>query len=78
MILIYLVLALFMLLPLVCCQDIITTIAGTGTASYSGDNGFATSATLKYPSGSVLDSSGMYVLLSISLNCSLQSILRIF
>ena len=37
---------------------IISTIAGTGTASYSGDNGAATSATLKYPSGVALDTSG--------------------
>ena len=37
---------------------IITTIAGTGTASYSGDNGAATSATLSYPQGVALDASG--------------------
>ena len=37
---------------------IITTIAGTGTSSYSGDNGAATSATLYYPSGVVVDASG--------------------
>ncbi len=37
---------------------IITTIAGTGTSSYSGDNGAATSATLKYPRGVALDASG--------------------
>ena len=37
---------------------IITTIAGTGSASYSGDNGAATSATLNYPHGVALDSSG--------------------
>ena len=37
---------------------IITTIAGTGTASYSGDNGAATSATLNYPAGVALDASG--------------------
>ena len=37
---------------------IITTIAGTGTASYSGDNGAATSATLNEPTGVVLDASG--------------------
>ena len=38
---------------------IITTIAGTGTASYSGDGGSATSATLYLPYGVALDSSGM-------------------
>ena len=37
---------------------IITTIAGTGSASYSGDNGAATSATLNYPVGVALDASG--------------------
>ena len=37
---------------------IITTIAGTGTSSYSGDNGPATSATLYYPKGVALDSAG--------------------
>ena len=37
---------------------IITTIAGTGSASYSGDNGAATSATLYYPTGVALDASG--------------------
>ena len=37
---------------------IITTIAGTGTSSYSGDNGAATSATLHYPTGVALDASG--------------------
>jgi hypothetical protein len=37
---------------------IITTIAGTGTASYSGDNGPATSATLYYPGGVAFDSLG--------------------
>ena len=38
---------------------IITTYAGTGTGSYSGDNGQATSATLYYPNGVVLDSAGI-------------------
>ena len=37
---------------------IITTIAGTGTASYSGDGGDATSATLYDPDGLGLDVSG--------------------
>ena len=36
----------------------ISTIAGTGTASYSGDNGQATSATMNGPAGIVIDSSG--------------------
>ncbi len=37
---------------------IITTIVGTGTASYSGDGGDATSATLNTPHGVTVDSSG--------------------
>ncbi len=37
---------------------IITTIAGTGTSSYTGDGGDATSATFKIPIGIAIDSSG--------------------
>ena len=37
---------------------IITTFAGTGTDSYSGDNGPATSATLWCPSSVAFDASG--------------------
>ncbi len=37
---------------------IITTFAGTGTSSYSGDNGQATAAELYQPTGLELDSSG--------------------
>ena len=37
---------------------IISTIAGTGTASYSGDGSQATSANLNTPTGVVVDSSG--------------------
>ena len=37
---------------------IITTYAGTGTASYSGDGGVATSATLNDPQGVCIDTSG--------------------
>ena len=37
---------------------IISTIAGTGTGSSSGDNGAATSATLYYPAGIAVDASG--------------------
>ena len=41
---------------------IISTIAGTGTTSYSGDNGAATSATLNYPIGVGLDTaSNVYI-----------------
>ncbi len=39
---------------------IITTIAGTGTASYSGDNGQATSTTINYAPGAALDASGIH------------------
>ncbi len=41
---------------------IITTYAGTGTASYSGDNGSATSASLNQPTGVALDSAGTSLL----------------
>ncbi len=41
---------------------IITTIAGTTSSGYSGDNGQATSATLKNPYGVALDSAGNYSL----------------
>ena len=37
---------------------IITTIAGTGTSSYSGDNGAATSAALNLPAGLAIHSTG--------------------
>ena len=44
-------------------DDIINTIAGTGIESYSGDGGLATSATLKSPTGCVLDpsTSNLYI-----------------
>lgn len=37
---------------------IITTIVGTGTVGYSGDNGAASSAQLGTPTGVALDTSG--------------------
>ena len=38
--------------------SVISTIAGTGTAGYSGDGGQAASATVNAPTGIVLDASG--------------------
>ncbi|MBZ5629004.1 MAG: CHAP domain-containing protein [Acidobacteriia bacterium] len=38
--------------------DQITTVAGNGTAGFSGDGGLATSAQLNFPDGVALDSSG--------------------
>ncbi len=40
---------------------IITSIAGTGTYSYSGDGGAATSATLNAPTCITLDSAGKFI-----------------
>jgi hypothetical protein len=40
--------------------SMITTIAGTGASSYSGDGGQATSAALYYPFGVDVDSSGTH------------------
>ncbi len=39
---------------------IITTVAGTGSTVYSGDNGQATSATLYNPHGVTVDSAGTH------------------
>ncbi len=42
---------------------IITTIAGTGTPDYSGDNGAATSAALNAPFSVAVDSAGTHSLI---------------
>jgi Concanavalin A-like lectin/glucanases superfamily/FG-GAP-like repeat/HYDIN/CFA65/VesB-like, Ig-like domain/Abnormal spindle-like microcephaly-assoc'd, ASPM-SPD-2-Hydin/FIMAH domain/NHL repeat len=39
-------------------SGIISTVAGNGTAAYSGDGGAATSASLAYPKGITIDSAG--------------------
>jgi hypothetical protein len=43
---------------------IISTYAGTGSASYSGDGGQATSATLNQPHGLAIDSAGTHQFIS--------------
>lgn len=49
---------LLILLPPFCKAQIITTIAGTGTAGYNGDGIPATSAQLNFPNGLALDAAG--------------------
>lgn len=53
----------------------ISTIAGTGSASYSGDDVDATSAALYYPYGLALDSSGFNRLLQQQFAFFLQLII---
>jgi sugar lactone lactonase YvrE/phosphodiesterase/alkaline phosphatase D-like protein len=49
-------------------SSIITTIAGNGTASYAGDGGMATSASIRDPYGVSLDSSGNIYIADMSNN----------
>ncbi len=44
---------------------IVTTIAGTGASSYSGDGGAATSAAVAYPVGVASDSAGFFFSFSL-------------
>ncbi len=52
------ILLFVLLLKFTCCVDIITTIAGSNTQAYSGDNSAATAASLYYPLGIRLDAAG--------------------
>lgn len=55
---------------------IITTIAGNGTAGYSGDNGPATSATLRNPTGVAVDSQGQVYILSTTPSTGTAQVVR--
>jgi trimeric autotransporter adhesin len=46
----------------------IGTVAGNGTAGFSGDGGLATNAELKYPSGAFMDASGNLYITDMSNN----------
>jgi sugar lactone lactonase YvrE len=52
------ILFIFYLLPLFIQAQVIVTVAGTGTAGYSGDGGAATAAALDGPRSVALDDSG--------------------
>ncbi len=52
----------------------ITTVAGTTTAGYSGDNGAATSAQLNHPFGVAVDSSGNNLYIADRFNHSIRKV----
>ena len=55
---------------------VITTYAGTGASSFSGDGGAATSATLSFPNGLCIDISGTVSIHSINNTPSLTNLYR--
>ncbi len=61
----YIILLFVLLLRFTCCVDIITTISGSDTLGYSGDNGAATAAGLYYPEGVRIDTAGEQLYLSL-------------
>jgi streptogramin lyase len=50
-------------------SGIISTLAGTGTAGFGGDEGLSTSALLAYPAGIAIDASGNVYISDSSNNC---------
>ena len=50
--------AVFFTFPILANAQIISTIAGNGTGSYSGDGGAATAAGINYPTHTAMDASG--------------------
>ena len=69
------ILLLVLLLRFSRCVDIITTIAGSSSQGYSGDNGAATSAALYYATGLALDSSGIISVFIYSLKIALPPLI---
>jgi hypothetical protein len=56
-------------------NGVITTVAGNGTAGFSGDNGSATVAELDFPSAVAVDSAGnLYI--ADSLNLRIRKVLN--
>jgi trimeric autotransporter adhesin len=55
-------------------SGVITTVAGTGTAGYSGDGGAATAATLNYPAAVALDSAGTTLYIADTYNHRVRKI----
>lgn len=52
-------LSIFLVFPIFCSAQLITTVAGNGTIGKSGDNGQATAAQIFYPSSIAIDQFGI-------------------
>jgi len=57
----YLIVSIFLIISSTACAQIISTYAGNGIYGYSGDNGPATGAKLKWPTSLVINSGGNLV-----------------
>ncbi len=67
----YIILLFVLLLTSTNCVDIdiITTIAGSNTKGYSGDNGAATAADLNNPCGVRVDATGEHITIDVIFIC---------